>query len=384
MLPRERLQMVLEGDVPDRIPFDLGATPMTGIHESAYRALLSHLGYDDLQVNISDRIQQLAQPHERVLQHLKVDVRGVFPSQSDRFQLMIKETGEHIEFTDEWGIKWRMPKQGGYYFDMVSHPLSHAKTPADLVDYAWIDPLDFSRYEGLSEKTRRYAEDGFGVCHWSICPGISETHAWLRGYTNYYKDFYKYPELAEAIMDKVLEIKIKYWEEVFKRTGTDVQVAVEADDLSGQERPLISPDTYRRFIKPRHQKLFQGIKDIAPHVKVFLHSCGAVSDFIPDFIECGMDILNPVQKSAAGMDLERLKKEFGDKIVFWGGGVDTQFIFGSGTPEEVGKDTSHSIKALKPEGGFVFSPVHNTQPDVPPENYLTMWEALQEKADYKR
>lgn len=375
--------MVLEGEVPDRIPYDLGATPMTGIHESAYRALLSHLGHEDLQVNIIDRIQQLAQPHERVLQLLNVDVRGIIPSKSDRYQLMIQETANHTEFTDEWGIQWRMPRQGGYYFDMVAHPLSDAETPADLADYPWIDPLVSSRYDGISDKARQYAEDGYGVCHWSICPGISETHAWLRGYTNYYKDFYKFPDLAEAIMDRVLDIKLQYWEEVFARTGKYVQVVVEADDLSGQERPLISPDTYRRFIKPRHRKLFQGIKELAPHAKVFLHSCGAVYDFIPDFIECGMDILNPVQKSAGGMDLKKLKNEFGDKITFWGGGIDTQFIFGSGTTDEVQTDTAQSIEALKPGGGFVFSPVHNTQPDVPPENYLAMWETLQEKAEYE-
>lgn len=379
---RERLQITLDLESPDRVPFDLGATPMTGIHVQAYQNLLDHLGFDDLEVEVCDRIQQLARPHERVLQELNVDVRGIIPNGPDDFQVQIEESERYFEFSDEWAIRWRMPKEGGYYYDMVSHPLSDAETPADIESYPWIDPRNPGRFKGIADRTQQHAEKGYGVCHWSICPGVSETHAWLRGYKNYYKDFYKHPHLAEAIMDKVVDIKIAYWEEVFAHTGKDVQVVVEADDLAGQERLLISPETYRRFIKPRHRRLFQTIKEMAPHVKVFLHSCGAVADLVPDFIEVGMDILNPVQKSATGMELRGLKEEFGDQITFWGGGVDTQFVFGGKGTEAVREDVAASIAALKPGGGYVFTPVHNTQADVPPENYMAMWDVLQKKAPY--
>lgn len=144
---------------------------------------------------------------------------------------------------------------------------------------------------------------------------------------------------------------------------------------------MISPGIYRRFIKPRHARLFSFIKELAP-VKVFFHSCGAIRPLIADLIESGIDILNPVQKSATGMDLVELKKEFGKDLVFWGGGVDTQRIYSSGTPEQVCEDVRRNIEELAPGGGFVFATIHNTQPNVPSENFMAMWDTLQRYGRY--
>jgi uroporphyrinogen decarboxylase len=151
--------------------------------------------------------------------------------------------------------------------------------------------------------------------------------------------------------------------------------------VAGQNSMLLSPRTYRKLIKPRHERLFSFIKAQAP-VKVFFHSCGAVRPIIPDLIDAGIDILNPVQISAAGMDPHELKVEFGRDLVFWGGGVDTQQVLGSGTPEQVREDVRHNIEALAPGGGFVFAAVHDIQANVPPENIVAMWEAWRDFGGY--
>jgi uroporphyrinogen decarboxylase len=151
-------------------------------------------------------------------------------------------------------------------------------------------------------------------------------------------------------------------------------VVLEADDMAGQQSLLFSPETYRKIIKPRHEKLFFFIKEQAP-IRLFFHSCGAIRPLIADLIDAGIDILNPVQISAAGMDPKELKQEFGRDLIFWGGGVDTQGVLGTGTPEEVKEDVKRNIEALAPGGGFVFAAVHDIQANVPPENIMAMWEA---------
>jgi uroporphyrinogen decarboxylase len=163
--------------------------------------------------------------------------------------------------------------------------------------------------------------------------------------------------------------------------GDLADVVIEADDLAGQNSLLMSPQTYRTLIRPRHQRLFSFVKELAP-VKLFFHSCGAVRPLIGDFVDAGIDILNPVQISSAGMDLRELKREFGRDLAFWGGGVDTQRVLGTGTPEEVKADVRRNIDALAPGDGFVFAAVHDIQADVPPENVMAMWEAWQAYGAY--
>jgi uroporphyrinogen decarboxylase len=183
------------------------------------------------------------------------------------------------------------------------------------------------------------------------------------------------------MLDRLVEFKMAYWERALGEIGDLVDLVVEADDLAGQQTLLMSPRTYRQVIQPRHKRLFAFIKAQAP-VKVFYHSCGAVRPLIPDLIEAGIDILNPVQISAAGMGLQELKREFGRDLVFWGGGVDTQGVLGTATPQEVEKHVRRNIEALAPGGGFVFAAVHDIQANVPPENIMAMWEAWKEYGIY--
>jgi len=184
-------------------------------------------------------------------------------------------------------------------------------------------------------------------------------------------------------LDFVCEIKMEYWARALELVGENVTMVHEGDDLAGQDRLLIAPELYRDFLKPRHTRLFEFIrKHAATDVKIFYHSCGAVAALIPDLIESGIDILNPVQVNAADMDTRRLKRLYGKEITFYGGGVDTQRVLPRGTPAEVRAEVRRRIDDLAPGGGFIFATVHNIQADVPPENIEAMWETLQEFGVY--
>ncbi len=182
-----------------------------------------------------------------------------------------------------------------------------------------------------------------------------------------------YPMDWALSLERLVEFKQAYWEQVLPSLGDGVDVVCEHDDLAGQRALLFSPDTYRSVVKPWHKKLFHFIKSHTP-AKLFYHTDGAVRPLIGDLMDAGMDILNPVQFTAANMNLKELKQEFGRDLVFWGAGVDTQGVLGSGTPEEVKEDVKRNIEALAPGGGFIFATVHDIQANVPPENIMAMWE----------
>ncbi len=381
MNSRERVLTALDHQEPDRMPFDLGGTGATGIHVTAYEDLREYLGLPAVETRIDDLIQQLATVDEDVAERLQTDCRNVAPRSSAIYNLEFRDEGNYTAYTDEWGIDWHMPKQGGFYYDMYRHPLAEAETVGDVEAYVWPDSTDPQRFEGLRERAKAVRDQGKVVILGGLCAGITEMHSWLRDFVNYYTDFMLNPVMAEYVMDKVVELKMAYWEHALAEAGEYVDVVMEADDMAGQHRLLISPDTYRKYIKPRHTRLFSFVRKQAP-VKIFFHTCGAIRPLIGDLIESGIDILNPVQKSATGMDLVELKREFGNDLVFWGGGVDTQRVFGTGTPDAVRDDVKRSIDALAPGGGFIFATVHNTQPDVPPENFMAMWETLQKYGKY--
>jgi uroporphyrinogen decarboxylase len=199
-------------------------------------------------------------------------------------------------------------------------------------------------------------------------------YAWTRGFEQFYIDLAVNHEFVAYMLDRLVEFKCAFWQRALAEVGDLVEVVLEADDMAGQHSLLFSPETYRKIIKPRHEKLFSFIKQQAP-IRLFFHSCGAIRPLIGDLIDTGIDILNPVQISAAGMDPKELEQEFGRDLVFWGGGVDTQGVLGTGTPQEVKEDVRRNIEALAPDGGFVFAAVHDIQANVPPENIMAMWEA---------
>lgn len=383
MNSRERLQMALNHKEPDRIPFDLGATVLTSIHWKSYNALRKHLGMPAVEPRIVDIFQQIVVVDDDMRERLKVDVRDVAPRSSATFKIEVKEMPGYTYFYDEWGIGWRMPVDQGWYYDMFDHPLKDAQTMADVENYPWPDPVDPGRFEGMAERAKHAAEvEKHGVFMGGLSAGIMEMAAWMRGFANYFSDFANNEALLVAIMRKVMELKMAYWEKALALVGDTIDVVGEADDFAGQFRMLISPAMYRRIVKPLHKELFDFIH-ARTQAKIFFHSCGAIRPVIGDLIEIGVDIINPVQVSATGMDSAELKAAFGTDITFWGGAVDTQRVLGSGTPEEVRADTRKRIEDLAPGGGFVFATVHNIQGNVPPENIMAMWETLQEYGIYQ-
>ncbi|MGI6566500.1 MAG: uroporphyrinogen decarboxylase family protein [Limnochordia bacterium] len=377
----QRILTTLAHKEADRVPFDLGGTHTTGINIHAYQALLNHLGIEE-EVRITSLSSQLAEVGETLCNLWDIDTKGMFPRSPSGWRLQIEDEGRYWSYFDEWGIKWSMPKEGGHYYDIRQYPLQGCDI-GDLGKYPWPNPRDPARIEGLRGEAIRLRESGRAVLMaGTMGNGFLHTGNWLESYEDFLIDLACNPDKACMVMDKVLEIKLEYWDMVLGEVGDLVHIVCEVDDLGAQGGPLVSPDMYRRLIKPRQQQLFSFIKKRAPHVKIFFHSCGSVYQLIADLIEVGVDILNPVQVAAADMDTKRLKKEFGRDIVFWGGGVDTQRVLPYGTPQEVKDEVKQRIDDLAPGGGFVFATVHNIQGDVPPENIVAMWEAVMEYGRY--
>jgi uroporphyrinogen decarboxylase len=377
--------MALDHKEADYIPSDLGGTVLSGINNDLYHRLRKHLGMPEVDMRFSDIVQQIAVVDEDVRDHFKVDVRDVAPRSSASFNIGIRDDmPDYTYFYDEWGIGWKMPKVGGLYYDMFHHPLKGEIATSDIDRYPWPDPTDPARFSGLRERARYAAEvEHQGVVIGGLCAGIMEMVAWMRGFEDYFLDFAENTKLMEYFLDKLVELKMAYWEKALAEGENYVSAIVEADDMAGQNGMLISLQTYRTIVKPRHKKLFEFIKS-RTRAKIFFHSCGAVRKVIPDLIDAGIDVLNPVQVSAAGMDSAELKREFGKYITFWGGAADSQNVLERGSIQQVKDDARRRIEDLAPGGGFVFAPVHNIQSTVPPENVVALWETLHEYGTYRK
>jgi uroporphyrinogen decarboxylase len=382
MNSRERLLTALNHRELDRVPLDLGSTQVTGIHVVAYRRLREYLGLPPVEPNLCDVIQQLASPDDDVIERLGVDVRGLFPLNSHNWNVTNVDVGDAWEYADEWGITHRRIKPDGLYYSAVKHPLAGDISVQDVQAHAWPDTGDPRRIAGLVEQALAYRSQGKAVMVKGVLAGIFEMAQRVRGMEACLMDMASNEALAGALLDKMTELKLAFWEMSLPRLAGAVDVISEADDYGTQASQLISPRMFRKQIKPRLQILFRRIKQLAPDAKLFFHSCGNVRPLLPDFIELGVDILNPVHTRATGMEPVALKRDYGRDIVFWGGGVDTQDVLPHGTPQQVKDDVRRNVETLAPGGGFVFNTVHNIQADVPPENVVAMLEALTELGAY--
>jgi uroporphyrinogen decarboxylase len=386
---RERILTALDHREPDRVPFDLGSTQVTGIHSVAYIALRNRLGLPAVTPVICDDIQGLALPDDDLLASLGVDVRGLFPLNShndavgERVRRAPHGDGEEVEaFVDEWGITQHRPIPDGLYFTAVGHPLAGVLTVSDVARYPWPDTGNPRRIAGLHDLAAGYRAAGRAVVLKGVLAGIFEMAQRVRGMSALMMDMAADDALAAALFDKMVELKLAFWEMALPQLRDVLDVVSEADDYGTQVSQLISPRMFRRLIKPRLAVLFSRIHQLAPDAKLFFHSCGNVRPLLPDFIELGVDILNPVHVRATGVNPVELKRDYGRDIVFWGGGVDTQDVLPHGSPAEVRDDVRRNLEALAPAGGFVFNTVHNIQADVPPENVIAMVEALHEYGVY--
>jgi uroporphyrinogen decarboxylase len=383
MNSRQRLLTTLAHQEPDRVPLDLGATQVTGIHHVAYDGFRQRLGLPVLEPTICDRIQGLALPDDDLLAHLGVDVRGLFPLNSHNMEATEQSDGEYWLYHDEWGITHRRSYPDGLYYSIWKEPLNQPElTAADIQNYAWPDFGAGWRIEGLREQAETYRVSGYAVLLKDPFAGIFEMAQRIVGMENLLIMMATDPTLTGVLFDQLTELKLNFWEMALPQLADVIDVISQADDYGSQASQIISPRMFRQQIKPRWQGIFDRIRELAPNAYRFFHSCGNVRPLIPDFIELGVQILNPVHIRATGMEPNALKRDFGDALTFWGGGIDTQDVLPHGTPRQVKEDVRRNIEALAPGGGFVFNTVHNIQADVPVDNILAMYAALAEYGAY--
>jgi len=382
MTSRQRVLTALNREVPDRVPIDLGGF-QTGIHRKAYTDLLDHLGIE-ADVTIMDPVHQLARPCEEVLKRFHVDIRYVFAHGPDSFPGGIERNtrGGRLwhDLADEFGVVWSMPDDQPFYMDISHHPLADA-TIDDLADYPFPKGDDPTRFTGLRALALRLREQSPYAISTGIGGVVYETCWYMRGLERWYMDTVENPAFCEALLDRTLHFWIGYYNEFMKAVGDLVDVVMIGDDIGGQTGPLFSPAFYRAIVKPRQKRLVQHIKSLTD-AKIWYHTCGSVVSLIPDLIDNGIDILNPVQISAANMDPRELKRRYGDRLTFWGGGIDTQHVLSFASPAQVREHVRANMEALKPGGGYVFNSVHNIQAGVPAENIVAMFDAAYEYGFY--
>ena len=383
MTSRERVLSALNHSEPDRVPFDLGSTQVSGIHRVAYQRVRELAGLPPIEPGICDHIQGLALPDQDFMERFRVDTRGIFVLNSHNHNVVQEDEGGHYTYHDEWGITHHRPKPDGLYFSVMQSPLpQRGLTPADMENHSWPRVGDPMRVAGLRALAQSYREAGYAVVVKDGFAGIFEFAQRIVGMENLLMMMAMRDPAADALFEKLLELKLAYWQTVLEELGDLVDVVTYADDYGTQTSQLISPDMFRKQLKPKLAVLFEALKRQAPQAKRFMHSCGNVLPLLPDFIELGVDILNPVQFTAKGMDLAGLKKDWGRDLCFWGGAVDTQGLLPSGTPDQVRDQVRRNLEILAPGGGYVFNTIHNVQADVPPQNFMAMWETLQEYGIY--
>lgn len=377
---RDRLWTALNHREPDRIPIDFGSTGITSISRQAYGDLRRSLGMPAGKAQLTDYIQQLALVDEDVLTDFAVDTRMVQPLPEGLPALV--DEGDAWSFRDHWGAGLRMPKDPGLYYDWVDFPIK-ASTMAALEQYAWPSLDSDAVIDAVGRRAKRLYEhtDYALVASVIFGGGILEQPARLMGMESFYIALAKEPRFAAQLIERLTDLYIALCTKYLERIGQYIQVFAYWNDLAGQSGPLISPQLYRQIVKPQERRLVDAIK-AKTNAKLFIHSCGAIRQFIPDFIDIGFDIVNPVQTSAAGMDLAALKRDFGRDIVFWGGTCDPQTTLPFGTPAQVKAETRRAIEVLAPGGGFVFSAIHNIQSRVPAENIFALFETVQEYGAY--
>ena len=385
MTSRERILKALQHEEPDHVPFDMGSTQLTGISMTAYLNLCKHLKKNCQNTSFSDVIQQLAMPSEEMLKYFEVDTRGLFPLTSHNWNVeknLQEMTGKFI-YIDEWGIKYQKSKEKGYWFSIIDEPMNSISPEINVIDdFDWPNAGNPERVAGLRQKALDYRKKGKLIVLKGLCAGLFEMYQRIRGMENAMMDSLMYPDFSDKLVGKIADLKIEFWDMALNELHDVADVIVESDDYGTQESQLISPDQFRQNFKPHINRVLQFIREKSPKSFIFFHSCGNVRPIIPDFIEMGVDILNPVHTSARGMEPVALKKDFGKDITFWGGGVETQNILPNGTAQQIADDVKRNIDALAPGGGFVFNTVHNIQQDVSPESIMAMWNAWKKYGKY--
>jgi uroporphyrinogen decarboxylase len=409
MTSRERVLTAIHHEEPDRVPLDMGGMRSTGITALAHNRLKAQLSIPG-PVKVYDLVQQLAEPEDEVLQRFGVDVvdlgRAFLTGEGDWHSWTLPDgspclvpsyfkpepdDGGWVARDDDGDIIARMPPNCAYFTQTI-WPLRDTpeseferRVPEAMGKVVW-GGLPSPPYhlpltpDGLAEM-RRVAERLCRETDYAIMVAFGgnllEWSQWLLGMEDCMMDLVANPKRVEALLDVLTDLHLKSLRLVLDALGDWVQLIQMGDDLGMQTGPQMPPEIYRRLFKPRHSKIFRYVRENSD-VHVFFHCCGGIRPIIGDLIDAGVEVLNPVQTSAAGMDPQELKREFGKELTFWGGGCDTQEILNLGSPEDVRRSVEERMRIFSPGGGFVFNQVHNITPEVPVENIMAMYEAVGE------
>lgn len=412
MNSRERILAAIEHRQPDRVPVDLGSTPSSGISAIAYGNLKKHLGLAQGGTRVYDVVQQLAQPEDFMLDRFRVDVMDIgraFNAAESAWQPATLGDGQ-AAFLPAWfhpepqpdgsfvarmedGLAIASMPARGTFFDQTyfpyldDYPADYRGLPTEMGRILWAalvhSPWDHARdpgfWETLREKALELRRTSNRALMIVIGCNLFEWGTFLRRMDNFLMDLVAEPEQVARLLDALMEQHLALLGQACRAVGEVADIIRFGDDLGTNNGPFMSPETYRQLFKPRHTMLCDYVHKHSK-MKTMLHSCGSIRALLPDLIEAGYDVINPVQTSCRGMEAEGLKKDFGRDICFWGGGCDTRTVLPHGTPDEVKADVRQRLDILMPGGGFVFNPVHNLLPDVPPQNIVAMFEAVEEFA----
>jgi uroporphyrinogen decarboxylase len=382
MTSRERVQSVLNHEIPDRVPIIIGVSNATGIKMKPYQGIKKLAGINSPDGYIYDWPELgTAKIDEQTLVRLHGDVRGVLDRFPKNVQDRNKNREPHSPCLDDWGMG-QIEIEPGVWFPGY-HPLADATTIKELEDYpSWPDMNDSYRVALVKENAQKIADENkFAIMAtpWLMFP--LERAFGLQGMDKFLMNLAIKPDFAEAMLKKNLDLCKQHMGHFLEAIGTNIDLIKIGDDLGSQDRLMISPKMYRQMLKPLHADLIKFIKE-RTKAKVFFHTDGDVFDLIEDFIEIGVDVLNPIQTSAGKMsDLEGLKQRYGDRLIFCGA-IDTQHILPYGTLEDVRQEVRRVIKILGEGGGYMVASVHTIMNEVPSDNILAMVDAVEEYGYY--
>jgi uroporphyrinogen decarboxylase len=378
MNSRERVIATLKHHEPDRIPVYF--EPTIGF----YRKLLDYLGIGAARNTPMGKWTEVPLSSE-LLTRLDLDIIrvGLRPANEEN-----SLTAEDTHFTDEWGVGYEKifhGEQDGFYFEMTRHPLAEA-TEKHLDDYNWPSVPDNDRILALKQRVMELYSNTRLAIMTSAFGSLFETAEYLRGQTQWLMDLVLDADFAESLLSRICELELESDRRIIEAVGQYIQIYhIGGEDLGTQKSTLISPDTYREIVKPFHKRRWKSAKDllakINPDCRLMLHSCGAISPLIRDFVDCGIDVLDPIQPLASGMESSKLKEEFGETLSFCGG-IDIQNLLPFCSPQEVKEETRRKIRELGHGGGYIVKPAHFVPDNVPPENILAMVDAAKEFGIY--
>ena len=355
---------------PEELILDLGGNPLSGMEGKSIPNMLEFLGYGPVKAQPELPFGMVARIDDRILEYLDIDTRSVgqilMPAVSGYKR--ISET----EYFDAWGIK---RKFNGMYWDIAANPLRNA-TAADLSDYIWPDgnTLDERHLESIRDKAKHlYENTDYVICAEHPVYGVFELGCWLCGFDDFLVKMLIDEDFVKELFDRILKYQQAVIEQYYSAVGEYIHYTSSGDDFATQNGLFVSPETFGRLIKPYLSERIRITKKYTS-AKFLHHSCGSVYRIIDQLMDCGVDILNPIQPEASDMRPEKLKSEFGDRIVFHGG-LGTQHELVSGTEESIEQYVKNVISLMNTDGGYILAAAHNIQEDVPPENIIHMFKA---------